>query len=89
MPFKVGLKGFFYGLCQPLFPAVFIEITQVLNKVLGVKYMYNESIDVVDNPVTGIREINIHARPYSRLMDTCPYCMNNEKPCKKMRRRYA
>ena len=40
-----------------------VSASTLINKVLGVKDMYNESIDVVDNPITGIREINIHARP--------------------------
>ena len=65
-----------------------VSASTLINKVLGVKDMYIESIDVVDNPVTDIHEINIHARPYRRLMDTCPYCIHSEKPCKRMRPRY-
>ena len=65
-----------------------VSASTLINKILGVKDMFNESVDVVENPVTGIREINIHARPYRRLTDTCPYCMNSDKPCKRPRPRY-
>ena len=65
-----------------------VSANTLINKVLNVKDMFNESIDIVENPVTGIREISIHARPYKRLTDKCPYCMNSDKPCKKMRPRY-
>ena len=65
-----------------------VSANTLINRVLGVKYMYNESIDVVENPATGMREITIHARPYRRLVDICPYCMNSEKPCKRVRPRY-
>ena len=65
-----------------------VSANTLINRILGVKYMYNESIDVVDNPVTGIREINIHARPYRRFTDTCPYCMNGDKPCTRIYPRY-
>ena len=65
-----------------------VSANTLINKILGVKDMYNEYVEFVDNPVTGIREVNIHARPYRRLMDTCPYCMNSDTPCKRMRPRY-
>ena len=65
-----------------------VSTNTLINKILSVKGMYNESIEVIDNPSNGIREIIIHARPYRRLMNTCPYCMNSEKPCKRMRPHY-
>ena len=52
-----------------------VSANTLINQILNVKEMYNESIEFFQNPKTNIREMKIHARPYKRLMDRCPYCM--------------